>query len=360
MIEASFEGRIPLIFCVDVEPDQHFFAPTDPSPWEGFEIFGRWLEEYRDRAAEATERPVRYSWFLRMDPQVEVAYGTPSHVVGTHPGDFERMVAHRDALGVHPHMARWEEADRRWVVDHGSPGWVEECVGMSFESYRTTFGLPPVQQRFGAGWWSEDALGLIRRLGSRFDLTAEPGEYKGTPASSSEAEWRGVFPDFRAVPQRPYRLSTTEAIPARAADPETLWEIPLTSGRRVRPSTAVQTSVTRLRHPLRTVRNSLRGARRAMSGGVTPRSTLDLLAMSRPWRTPRDFWGAVERRLAELDLTYLAFATRSDVPLRPRMWKQVRDILDLLLTDPLAERLAFTTPEGALSSLGLLPAAEIA
>jgi hypothetical protein len=125
--------------------------------------------------------------------------------------------------GVHPHMARWVASDHRWVVDHGDQSWVSECVETSFAAYRTAFGAPPEQQRFGAAWWSDEALALVARLGTRFDLTAEPGERNRPPDSTPSVLWRGDFPNVRGIDQVPHRPMHLEGVP------DDLWEIPLTS-----------------------------------------------------------------------------------------------------------------------------------
>jgi hypothetical protein len=76
------------------------------------------------------------------------------------------------------------------------------------------------------------------------------------------------------------------------------------------------------------------------------------MAMWQAWKSPEDFWRSVERRLSDLEFPYLAFATRSDVPINRRHYERVRGILEHLLTDRMATRVVFTTPEDALSRLG--------
>ena len=58
---------IPLIFCVDVEPDPRLVNYDAPEPWIGYEITQRYLRELRPRIEAATGAPVHYSWFLRID-----------------------------------------------------------------------------------------------------------------------------------------------------------------------------------------------------------------------------------------------------------------------------------------------------
>jgi hypothetical protein len=343
--------RIPVLLCVDVEPDGRFFPPSRPSPWHGFERLVPWMERYRERLEDLTGERARFSWFLRMDPQVAVAYGSPEHVVHAHARAFEALLDRGDALGLHPHMVRWDGARDRWVVDHGDPAWVRTCLEVAFAAYRSAFGRPARHHRFGSGWWSEEALGEAERLGARFDLTAEPGERTGALPSRG-VTWTGEFPDFGPVPQEPYRPDPSDARRPAPASARALWEIPMTSGRFVGPR-GMRRWAGALRHPARSIRRL--GARlgpRAAPGPdapVRPR----LLAMWREWRSPADFWASAEERLREIRLPYLVFTVRSEWPIVPALRARIEPILEHLLVHPLGRRLVFTTPDDLVRRLGL-------
>jgi hypothetical protein len=347
--------RTPVLLCFDVEPDDHFFPPDRPSGWHGFDFLSVWIEEYRALLAEASGEPVRFGWFLRMDPQIRVAYGSAAYAAEANSAFFDRVLAQGDVIGVHPHFGRWDAAAAKWVVDIASASWVDECIESSFDAYHSVFGVMPTEQRLGSGWWNSRALDLAEQLGARFDLTGEPGEIHTTPGKSPRALWLGDFPDLTAVPQGPYQPSPGDVL--RPADPKDgrLWEIPLTSGDYVPPATILPKLAARLRHPVRTLHNVVIWAERAVSKPHSHRPEVRLMAMWRPWRSAQDFWNAAERRLEMLKAPYLAFALRTDVPIRSSEWPQTRKILDYVLNDSLATRLLFTTPKRALLHLGLLP-----
>ena len=54
------EPWIPLIFCIDVEPDEHVYTPEEPSPWTGFEALAAGAAGLRTRLSELTGAPARF------------------------------------------------------------------------------------------------------------------------------------------------------------------------------------------------------------------------------------------------------------------------------------------------------------
>src|SRR4051794_15451026 len=70
--------EIPVVLCIDVEPDPRVLDPATTPPWDGFERLIERLPALRQRLAEATGKPAAFTWALRMDPQVAEAFGSPS------------------------------------------------------------------------------------------------------------------------------------------------------------------------------------------------------------------------------------------------------------------------------------------
>lgn len=68
--------RTPVILCIDVEPDSRRPDPTKAAPWRGFERLYPYLRELRQRMADASGEAARLNWFWRLDPQVEMVYGS--------------------------------------------------------------------------------------------------------------------------------------------------------------------------------------------------------------------------------------------------------------------------------------------
>jgi hypothetical protein len=312
---------IPVVLCFDIEPDDIDVRPG-AHPWLGFERLLERIGPWRDGLAEATGRPVRFNWFLRMDPQVADIYGSATWAVDRYKTELERLRSDGDLIGLHPHALRWSEVNGRSVADHADADWIDYCVRVSYESYQAAFGEPCRIQRFGDRLMTARAARLSAQLGAEYDLTIEPGAqpvrslHPGTAAT-------GMTADMRSAPREPYRPSPDD--PMTAGDGR-LWMIPLTS---MDPDTMLPTwrrVARRIRHP----------------GGPWHRPT----TLTAAWPAA-SFWPMIERELATMTRPYLAFAIRSDAPLIPHLIDPIEEKLKALLTSPLAERLAFTGPDAA-------------
>src|SRR5262252_3920673 len=91
--------KIPIIICIDVEPDGRAIDPLVRKNWFGFEETWNRLNRLRHSLAKA-RGPVHFSWFLRMDPQVKQMYGTADWVFSRYPGQFVEMQKAGDEIGL--------------------------------------------------------------------------------------------------------------------------------------------------------------------------------------------------------------------------------------------------------------------
>ncbi len=193
--------KISVITCIDVEPDERLIAPNLQRDWSGFDITFEFFSHLRKRLEDATGSPVHFSWFLRMDPQIEYTYGTATWVVRRYSSLVERIKSAGDALGLHIHAWRWNENLCNWILDIADQMWVDHCVRLGFESFRASLNEPCLYFRFGDHWMNNATLALVDKLGARFDLTLEPGQKSGHVQEC----FTGSFFDYSQVPQYPYR-----------------------------------------------------------------------------------------------------------------------------------------------------------
>jgi hypothetical protein len=212
---ARRQTELPVVLCVDVEPDLRVFDRGDPRPWSGLERFVERLPELRERLTNAGGAPVVLTWFLRMDPQVAETWGSPAWVADAHGEDLAELAAHGDELALHTHTWRWDEEIGCWVADFDDPAWAEHCLSMSLDAFESAFGRPCLAHRGGDHFLSGPMLAQLARAGVKTDLTIEPGWPPVGPSGGEPAA--GMLPDYRAVPLAPYRSS-----PARfpAPDPD--------------------------------------------------------------------------------------------------------------------------------------------
>jgi hypothetical protein len=192
--------------CIDIEPDDRECGEGALNDWEGFEKTFEFFEALRPKIEAATGNPVNFSWFVRMDPQVERAFGSTAWAATRYPHLLEQIEKQGDALGVHIHPFRWDETSSGWITDLADQDWIDHCIRSGFESFEKALGRPCRYVRLGDGWVSDAALSLCESLGAQFDLTLEPGMIGGlieVPAG----RFSGALPDLTGIPRRPYRPS---------------------------------------------------------------------------------------------------------------------------------------------------------
>jgi hypothetical protein len=189
--------------CIDVEPDDRQVGGDGPQHWPAFEEMAARLETLRGRLSAASGSPVAFTWFLRMDSQVEEAWGSSTWVVeryGTLLGELE---ARGDELGVHAHP--WRRNGAGWIVDY-RPEWVRRSAERALDAFASALGRTCRAYRAGDRSLNGDILPTLAARGVEVDLTVEPDlpPHAMLPAGELTA---GPLPDFRGAPRQPYRSS---------------------------------------------------------------------------------------------------------------------------------------------------------
>lgn len=318
---------VPFVLCFDVEPDEIEVSPG-ARPWLGFERMVERSKEWREAFAAATGRPVRFGWYLRMDPQIAQTHGSACWAVDRYGAVLDRLRAQGDVIGLHPHDWRWSPSPGRWVADHGDAEWIDDCVRMSYDAYRSAFGEACRAQRFGDRFLSARAIRLAGELGALYDLTVEPGARSVTSMHPGTAA-TGRTADMTRCPLEPYRPNRGD--PLLPGD-GTVWMVPLTS---MDPDPVIphwRRMGRRVRYPRRPTHRPATLTARWPAG---------------------PFWSIIERDLAGRSRPHLAFAVRSAASL-DRAHPLERKIA-ALVASPLARRLAFTTPDHVVGA-GLVDA----
>lgn len=300
---------LPAAVCIDVEPDGREVDLADPA-WRGFERILSLLPEFRRRLAAVASGPVRLSWFIRADPQIEGACGSSSWALEHFAPTWDELVAASDELDLHVHAWRAdEERAGQWICDHGDPAWVAHCVDVGLASYSAHFGAPPHAYRGGDRFLSDAVIDQIRRAGVAVDVTVEPGMAAVTGAVDGERT-TGSLPDYTEVPLDAYVPSDSDFRRARAgaAGGEHFKLVPLSAG-----------------------------------AGVT----------LYPWAERSMFESWLMPRVRDRGFRHLAFAIRSDMALDSKRWETIQSNLELALTAVDrrvrfvgASELAATTPAG--------------
>jgi hypothetical protein len=320
---------LPIIFCLDVEPDPRELDPKTSENWNGFESAVEFLNSVRPQIEDATGSPANFIWFLRMDPQVNHVYGLASWVVQRYRRLIEELELAGDELGLHVHAWRWHEQTRRWVIDHGDQKWVEYCVRSSFRAYEEALGRPCHSFRFGDRWMNNETMQLLESLGTQFDLTIEPGIRDKRQVNREELV-TGSLPDYVGAPRAPFRPSKKDFRRVGNDNALNLWSIPLSTGRRL----IIKSG------PLATIRRTVSEFRWRHQP-----LTLNL-------GIPNiEFTAILNRLVADNSTTYLAPVARSQVGSTPELRVKLKQNVEALISHPQVARFAFVKPEKAIALL---------
>jgi hypothetical protein len=313
--QATDGAVIPVVLCIDLEPDGPGHVLPPPGPWVGGVEAHAWLTDARSRIEAVTDRPARFTWALRMDPFVEAAHGTTTHAVDAHPDLIADVLARGDEVGVHVHGWR-QEADGAWVDDYRDPAWFAHCIDVSLGAFTAAFDAPARISRLGNRFSSPAAMAQLAAAGVTHDLSAEAA-CTGVP----DGYWpsvRGPIPDYRRTPRRPHQVASG------------LTELPL-SATSHRFGWWVHAHLARMRrHGLRERLDRPMGFGKA---------------------DPADdaFPAMVARALRHQRRPYLAFALRSGGMNVPAERDRLVTHLDQLLAMPEADRFAFVGPAEAVA-----------
>ena len=324
-----------MLICIDVEPDEFHVSRQEPDQWRGFRLTHSYLSALRESLQRATDGAVHFCWFIRMDPQIALTYGSANWAAENYRSFFRDYLKTGDELGVHVHAYRWQPDIDGWLDDHGSDDWISTCLETAVCAYRESFGKTCESIRFGNYWASTEAINRAEALGLRFDLTVEPGLPPNT-VDSRKPHHTGELPDYYRVPRKPYAPSLTDFRKESSHDDRRIRLVPLTSsylsfgwGR-----WGTKQKIARIR------KNGLRNRLQD-----TP------LSMWRQWEHPNGFSQMIDRAIAAQDKPYLAFAIHSNFPLESGTFPRVDECFQALVNHPDRSRFVYTTPAEAVAIL---------
>jgi hypothetical protein len=332
----DFDRTVPVVLCIDCEPDPRMVDPSDPPPLDGYRRVQEFFETWREQTCERTDAPVHLNWFFRMDPQIAMTYGSAGVFVEQHHAFIDRARTAGDGLGVHPHAWRWDDTCGGWVGDLANRDFVLESLETAVETFRSTVGHTPELLRYGDAYLDDAIVDAAEHAGIRYDLTLEPGQPARPVPETAEGEVATAWlPDWRRVPRVPYSPARDDYRRPSADPTRSIRLVPLSSGPRW-------------------LGSSLRARARAVhTNGRDGWRQRDPLYMALPyWTTPNTFGEMVRRTLAVQDHPYLAFAIRTDWALRLDHRQNIERCLDALLREQGRRQLVFSTPAEACKVLG--------
>lgn len=211
---------LPVVLCIDVEPDPRTWGPSVRPPWRGFEQCLENISSLRDRLSRHTDAPATFNWCLRMDPQIADTWGSPAWVAETYGDELAELVGHGDQLGLHTHL--WRKDGDDWTADFHDEAWAEHCLSVGLDAFEAAFGRPCEAHRSGDHFLSPAMLARLEASDVKVDLTIEPGS---PPTELDSEQSKGLLPDYREVPIHPFR-ATAASFPMPDPSGEGLLMIP--------------------------------------------------------------------------------------------------------------------------------------
>lgn len=156
---------------------------------------------------------IRTTWFLRIDRQIEVLYGSPLYVFEKHAQAVDWLRGNAHEIGWHHHAyakdgPRWRQETGEAAVcgDIGRYGRIALDAGLRLA-------------RMGWGFHTNKTMKAVHELGFPIDSSAIPRpRYRWSPNAC----------DWADTPRHPYRPSVKDY--RVAGDPHLeLWEVPMTT-----------------------------------------------------------------------------------------------------------------------------------
>src|SRR6185295_11929581 len=145
-----------------------------------------------------TGAPVRYTWTLRIDPQVAQVYGHAAWLVDRYGARIDASIRAGDEIGIHPHFHRWDSRARTWLLDLTDRSWIADCALGALDAFATALGRPCRTTHLGA-WIDAPVLDLLDRRGVHVDLSLRPDQYR-TRRFDAGGISRGYLPSSVGVP----------------------------------------------------------------------------------------------------------------------------------------------------------------
>ncbi len=316
--------EIPILCCIDVEPDKVFIDPTKKEDWQGFEAAFHHMNKFRTDIEEQTKAPVHFTWFFRLDEQVRFTYGNFDWGVRRYETILKQLMDRGDEIGMHVHPFRWSVDLNQWVQDYGNRDWVDTCIESSAAAFQSAFGRPCRSNRMGNRWLDTRTVNLLERVGIRYDLTLEPGFASYFKHAPNEY-YTGCFPDSRDTPVHAYCPDLNHYATISPSERSILL-IPISTGK------------------IATVKNPLKRRLLRILNADRCKTVNTNLNMR---RNLNEFQYIANRHLKR-PAPYLAMTIRTGAFMERHLVQLISGNLSYLLRHRLVSRFRFTFPESAV------------
>jgi hypothetical protein len=329
--------KIPLIFCVDVEPDERIIDTKEKASCDGNEALHDYMEDARSKLSDALDSEVNFTWFYRMDPQIERVYGSASYFLDQAKEQVTTYQQRGDKLGLHTHAYRWDDNQQTWIVDHGNQAWIDHCLDVSFDAFYKSTGEQCKIFRFGDRFLNQATVKKLNELGVKYEMSLEPG-WPQQPALSLDEEFTGFLPNTEWVPERPFKLNPDNWTDLSGSGSSDMVAIPMSTGRGAT-------------EPLPQGLAKYKWFTRKILGMPhAPRQRFETLNIARPYPSTTKIF---DELVASPTASPVAFVMRSSIPAKPDKKQNSDRFIQHILQHPKLKDFVVTTPENAMKTLGM-------
>jgi hypothetical protein len=295
------------------------------------------IERLRHRFADLSGHGMRPTWMVRLDPDIERAFGRVDFAVHRHADLFDQIRQHQDPMGIHVHAHRWDPVTSTVFSDYADEAWTTYCLQVAAGTFERCFGTRVRVASQGGYFMSESLLDAAVALGIEADVTVEPGLAAKAVDPSMGAYASGPSGNFLNCPRQPY-------YPSRTA-----FDSPAPIPGSARPILMVPLTSYDYRTALTPWYRKLSRQERWRPRRHEP------LNPWKAWPGPREFWNLAERAADEGPARYLALALRTEAPGKD-MYREVARLFEFLPHHSIARRLRFVDPLGPeIARLAHLP-----
>jgi len=190
----------PLRIALTFDTDNDFFDSSlvdenqDARSWmkwrgieEGIPAMREFLLSFRD----SSNNPPVMTWFVRVDEQLEYAYGSPAYLLERYGNMWRSYRKEGDEIAWHPHLYRRNQNGWELEIDQEP---LHRQMGKAYQSM-LDLGYKPLSSRIGESYGSYDLMMKLDMLGISCDSTAMPGRKRKDTSR---------IIDWEPTPQKPY------------------------------------------------------------------------------------------------------------------------------------------------------------
>lgn len=189
----DLEQRIPVLNCIDVEPDSSAAEIGHFKPWLAYEKMHRYLSRWRSSISKKTGSHAHFVWFYRIDSQIQRVYGSLGWPLEHYNKLIHESLARGDEIGIHPRFVQWDDIYEEWRFLESTSYFCKENLLSSLQAYHQALGIPCRALRLDDNFWENELLDFALRQGIQYDVnTLQPEVNQNQYTSVTEIETPSV------------------------------------------------------------------------------------------------------------------------------------------------------------------------